>query len=356
MKGQGSLLLAALLLPGCGATAEPGAGSPAELPAPAPLAPSLGALPAPPPGTGDGFRSDFRRAFTHGLIIERDGERVEIAVLHLGLLQVRQGGALSAGDPLGAEPPLPLPLRVPAAAYPVELSHARFVDAQGRAEERIAAARLRLDAAPPVAWRWAGQYPLSSGIGAFLGPGAGDVLPERGARLHAAILEAVERDPAGGGLLAVAAEADLAFFPAGEGEGSVELYVGVDKDGHPVELIADFQVLVEPDEVEARVKDPAAWPPGILPAPVLEELGIELRRAHEGETIPTTGAPCWIAIDARSINRDARFGFPRVRAWDAEGRELELKTVTEGYRLWLPPPATPPAALAVVLQVGLKPL
>ena len=68
--------------------------------------------------------------------------------------------------------------------------------------------------------------------------------------------------------------------------------------------------------------------------------------------------PCWVAIDARSIARDPRIGFPRVECRDGEGRVLPIEPVTEGYRLWLPPPpdGLDVASLAVVLQMGVKAL
>jgi len=363
VRGPPSLLALALLLPGCGgSSAAPTPALDLESPAapPAIRFPTLGPLPAPPIGTGAGFRSDFVRAFTDGLQIERPGERIEVRVQAIGSLQLDEAGGLHAGDPMGPDLPLALPVRLPAAAYPVEISRARFQDADGRSEERVAAARVRFDAAAPVDWRWAGQFTLSSGLCAFLSPAAAQALSSASARLHAAILRAVEADPLAAELLATRGmgPTDLAFCPAGDGEGSVELYVGVDAEGNPVEVVADFLVLVEPDEAIATITKPAGWPPGILASPLLEELGIELRRAHPGETVPTTGAPCWMAIDARSIARDARIAFPRIQAWDADGQPVELVQTTEGYRIWLPEPpeAGAIARLEIVLRVGVKPL
>lgn len=363
MRGPTSLLALALLLPACGSSSSSApAGLDLDRPANPPETrfPSLGPLPAPPLGTGEGFRSDFVRAFTDGLMIEHGDEQVEIIVQSLGSLQFEEAGALLAGDPMGPDAPLTLPLRLPPAEYPMELSRARFHSPDGSVEERVAAARVRLDAAPPVQWRWAGQFSLSSGLCAFLAPTAARVFSTSAASLHAAILRAVEVDPLAAAVLPARASGptDLGWCPAGEGEGSVELYVGVDAEGHPVEVVADFLILVEPDEEIATFTRPAAWPPGILPSPSLEELGIELRRAHPGEAVPTTGAPSWIAIDARSIARDARIGFPEVRAWDADGNPIELTKTTEGYRIWLPEPHDPQAIarLEVVLRVGVKPL
>lgn len=363
VRGHPSLLALSLLLPGCeGRSAVPGA--PLELERPAAPSeirfPTLGPLPAPPIGTGQGFRSDFVRAFTDGLEIEREGERVEVRVQAVGNLHLAQAGGLLAGDPMGPDLPLALPVRLPAAEYPVEVSRARFLSAEDGDEEQVAAARVRFDTAAAVDWRWVGQFSLGSGLCAFLSPAAAQALGTASASLHSAILRAVEANPLGAELLATQAmgAADLAFCPAGDGEGSVELYVGVDAEGNPVEVVADFLVLVEPDEEIAAIPNPAGWPPGILPSPLLDELGIELRRAHPGESVPTTGAPCWMAIDARSIARDARIGFPRIRAWNADGEHIELIQTTEGYRIWLPEPAfaSSIARLEIVLQMGVKAL
>lgn len=362
-----SLAPLALLLAGCGSDAAPEAPAQLDLATGQPLravtltAPSLGPLPAPPKGTGEGYRTDFARAFTHGLVIEREGERVHVAVRELGTLAFEQAGPLLVDDPVGPDRPAELPVKLPPEQYPVQVSRVRIVPTDGGpAVEQIAAARILVGRGAPTAWHWIGQYATDSGLGAFLTPAADEALQARRDAITQRIVQALEADPAGAAVLATrpAAPADLAFFPAGPGEGSVEVYVGVDDQGHPVQVVADFLVLVEPDEVVVEIRDPTVWPPGLLPAPELEELGIELRRAHPGEAIPTTGAPCWIAIDARSIARDPRIGFPRVQCRDSGGRALPVEPVTEGYRLWLPPPPDEleVASLAVVLQMGVKPL
>ena len=362
-----SLAPLALLLTGCGSDASNEAPARLDLTTGQPLravtlaAPSLGPLPAPPTGTGDGYRTDFVRAFTHGLVIEGEEERIHVAVRELGALTVQEAGPLLASDPVGPDRPVDLPVKLPPEAYPVQVSRVRIEPRDGGAPvDQVAAARILLGRGAPTAWHWIGQYTTDSGLGAFLSPTAAEALQARRDALTQRIVQALEADPAGAALLATrpAAPTDLAFFPAGPGEGSVEVYVGVDDQGRPVEVVADFLVLVEPDEVVAEVRNPTIWPPGLLPAPELEELGIELRRAHADETIPTTGAPCWVAIDARSIARDPRIGFPRVECRDGDGRVLPLEPVTEGYRLWLPPPpdGLDVASLAVVLQMGVKAL
>lgn len=362
-----SLVSLALLLTGCGSPAPAAEPAQLDLATGQPLravalsAPSLGPLPAPPKGTGEGYRTDFARAFTHGLVIERDEERIHVAVRELGALAVDQAGPLLATDPVGPDRPVELPVKLPAEQYPVQVSRVRIEPRDGGAPvDQVAAARILVGRGAPTAWHWIGQYSTDSGLGAFLTPAAGEALQARRDAITQRIVQALEADPAGAAVLATrpAAPSDLSFFPAGPGEGSVEVYVGVDDQGRPAEVVADFLVLVEPDEVVAEVRDPMVWPPGLLPAPELEELGIELRRAHPGEAIPTTGAPCWIAIDARSIARDPRIGFPRVECRDLGGALLPVEAVTEGYRLWLPlpPEGLDVARVAVVLQIGVKPL
>lgn len=361
-----SLATLALLLTGCGSEA-PQQPVQLDLVTGQPVRtvvfnrPMLGPLPAPPMGTGMGYRSDFVRAFTDGLIIDLPGERITVSVRDAGTVTFSEPGPLMVDDPVGPDVPVELPLKLPAEQYPVEVSRVRIEPKDGSPPiEQIAAARILVESGTAVDWHWIGQYGLESGLGSFLAPTAAEAMRTRQDAITAAIVSALEDDPLAAQSIGTrpAFPADLCFFPAGVGEGSVEIYVGVDADGKPVEVVADFLILVEPEEIVAEIKDPGGWPPGHLPAPALEELGIIVRRAHPDEAIPTTGAPCWIEIDARSIARDPRIGFPRLKLRDADGTPLMMEPVTEGYMLWLQPPpdGLVIGQLAIVLQMGVKPL
>jgi len=323
--------------------------------------PMLGPLPAPPKGTGNGYRSDFVRVFTDGLKIDRPDEQITVSVRGVGAVVVAENGPLVADDPLGPDTPLKLPIKLVPEHYPVQVSRALIQPTDGsQGETLVAAARLLVGDGTPVLWHWIGQYTLHSGLGAFMSGSAANALVTRRDALVKAIVTAVQADPNIATSIPTrpAAPADLAFFPAGTGQGSVELYVGVDGSGLPVEVVADFLVLVEPEELVTRVEDPDDLAPGNLHLSGLNTLGIDLRKARPDEVVPLTGAPCWFFLDAQAIARDPRIGFPRIRCVDDQGRPVALLPTTEGYRLWLarPPDGVVVKALSVVIQLGVRSL
>jgi len=360
----------ALLLAGCGSE-EPatlsGVAPPAHtgpaLPVVPPLSvPLVGPLPAPPLATGDGWHTDFARAFTDGLVIERPEEKLRIEVAEAGELSFEEEDRVRVMDPLGVAEPVELPIRVPIGGYRIQVSRVHIVPRDGSAPgTEIAAARMIIGKGRAKTWRWVGDYAVDSGLGAFLSHRAAEALARRRPELAQRMANAVERDPLVAMVMATrpAAPTDLAFFPAGAGDRAAEVYVGLDAEGLGVEIVADFQVLLQPVEAVHLFQNPAIWPPGLLPEPELEALGIEVRRAHPGETVPATGAPVWIAIDARSIARDARMGFPRVQARDTAGDPVPIDIATEGYRIWVPMSSIEGkdiATLAVIVQIGVEPL
>ena len=359
----------ALLLTGCGNddSAAARSGSPIDtgvlLPSPAALdTPQVGPLPPPPLATGDGWHTDFTRAFTDGLVVERPEERLFIKVVDVGTVTLENDGPLVVMDPLGAADPLELPVRLPAGTYTVQVSRVRIALRDGSASvTQLAAARLLLGPGPVRTWHWVGEHAVDSGLSALLTREAARAVEQRRPAVERQMNTAISRDPLTAGAIPTrpAASADLAFFAAGTGDRPVEFYVGVDEEGRGVEVVADFGILLEPVESLHSFVDPASWPPGLLSKPDLDEMGIEVRRAHPHETVPSTGAPVWIAIDARSIARDPRRGFPRVEAMGVDGEPVPIEVVTEGYRLWIPMPRDQGQGirtLVLILQTGVQPV
>ncbi|MCB9781279.1 MAG: hypothetical protein H6742_22115 [Alphaproteobacteria bacterium] len=341
----------ALLLTGCGgeAAAESSSSS-ADAPA-TPAGVVLGPLPAPPLATGDGWHTDFARAFTHGLEIDHGDERITIAVDHLGDLQADDRRTVATADPDMEEPVAVLPLTVPQGRFRVELSRA-FVRARtgGDSVALAAAMRLRLGTGRATTWDWVAQITASEGRVALAlvdreTPGVTPIAPS-------AAVDGVT------GLTGPGGEA-LAFAAAGMGPGAYEVYVGRTAAGEAVEVVIDFRVLLEPTFTEAWLESPAHEPPGILTVPALDEVGVEVRRAQPDEVSATTGNPLWFVIDARQNRRDPRIGFPEVSATDEKGRPVEVRTGNEGFRLWVeePGPADPiPVRLRVAVRTGFTPL
>ncbi len=351
-----------LFLTGCGAQAEA-----EEAPTQATTGNrvTLGPLPAPPLNAGDGWHTDFRKAFTHGTVIDRPEESIHIEVLDIGRLQVEDEAMLAIGDPLAAHTAIPLPVRGPPGAYLVQVSKVliRAKDRTGQAE-RIACARIRLGEGRAESWRFAGSFGAEDGICAFMTDRACEILG-RGGRAGARhrIAMAASRDgfthatasstPEGDG------PPDVAWCHTGFGGNTYDIYVGLDAQGAPVEVVADFEILLEPVETQAIVEDPINEPPRILPLQILEDLGMTVRRAHPDERVPISDQPLWFEVDARENRRDPRLGFPEIRGEDADGRPVPIVTGNEGFKIWVTLPAEGqpvPDRLVFAVRTGFKTL
>lgn len=353
----------ALFLAGCGGETDVSeSSSPPPSPSSSGNRPTLGPLPAQPRSARPGQHTDFRKAFTTGKVIDLPGETIHIEAIQVGELELSEDGAVHAGNPLEVHTALPMPVRAPAGTYRVEVSHVliRAKDGSGQAEQ-IAASRVRLGKGRAVTWHWAGNFVASAGIGAWFCPAAAEALAQSAdSRLARRIEVAANRDALTHGMLSSDEDGgplDIAWCHTGVGEGSYDLYVGVDEEGTPVELVADYQILVEPEEVIVFIKDPAHEPPGILPFPELEALGITVRRTH-GDELTLSGKPMWFEVDAQANRRHPGLGFPEVIALDAEDKEIKLSQGNTGFKLWVAKPPEPDriARLAVAVRTGFKAL
>jgi len=281
------------------------------------------------------------------------------------------GPALLLGDPGWAKGALPLPLRLPRGSYRVQLSRVRCEDRiTAEVIERIAALRLRLVDAPAVRWVHIATVAVDTGAVALMGPLAhaalvteqkaaaqrytrrlqGDLVPEPTSTIEAHIQAILAGD-----LLAPLAVAtrprgpvDLVGCSSGFGEGSYEVFAGLDPAGLPVEVVIDFRVLVEPMEQVIIIPDPASLRPGPVRDAQLAALGIHAVRG--GPTEP------WLMVDCSALWDQAHLGLPEIRLEDEAGQPIEAPCSMQGGHFHLDLPRKVPARLRLVVPVGLRPL
>ncbi|RME26325.1 MAG: hypothetical protein D6798_06975, partial [Deltaproteobacteria bacterium] len=322
-------------------------------------------LPTPPLNTGDGWHTDFHKAFHHGHVIERPDETITIEVLSTGDLVLTHPSGLHVGDPIAAHTATALTLTLPPGRYPAQLSEVVIRARDGSAEATaIAASRIKLAEGRAVSWRFAGSFSTDDGIGAWMTDEAHEVLAQGGRDgARARIGLAASRDGLTNGLASSRYDGsgpqDVAWCLTGFGGGDYDVYVGLDADDRPVELVADFQVLLDPVEATGTIEDPYTEPPGIVSLPVLEDIGVTVRRAHDDETASLSGKPLWFEIDARQNRRDPRLGFPEVRGFAPDGQPVPLDVTNEGFRIQvaLPAPGEPiPTRIEVAVRVGFEPM
>lgn len=368
-------LLAALLLSGCGPRAgvetTPAAGSaPSPRALPATGRAELGRLPPPPPGTGEGLHTDFARAFQDGLVIERPEERLEITVHQGGRLEVGAGSVL-VGDPGYAPSLKTLPLTIPRGSYAVQVSQVRARSRRGEAGERVAAMRLLLGPAPARRWLYVDTIAVDSGSAALLTPSAAEVLAQEQARaqdLYRRRLQGEDVQPPPDSVdarLQAAFQADMmaavllqshlprgpvniAACSSGFGDGSYDVYVGLDESGVPVELVIDFRVLLDPVMAEVLIPDMDAVPVGPIPLGPLAEHG--LRAWRGGRYDP------WLLLDASALWNNPLYGAVQIEVESPEGRPLHADSTMQGGIHRLAAPQSPRPRLRIRVQVGVRPL
>jgi hypothetical protein len=146
-----------------------------------------------------------------------DETSLQFALADAGTLAVGNG-RIAAGDPQAEEAPAPFTQCVPNGAYPVTLARARF----DHGDERLAYARVLLDAAPAAHW-----YPALSAEqdARTLQPG-----------------EIFGMDVASGQACFASGDASVGFA-TGAGQGRYASYFGYDSAGRVVALVTDFAVV-----------------------------------------------------------------------------------------------------------------
>lgn len=363
----------ALLLSGCGQPAaleeSPSQAAPKRS-APPPSRPELGRLPSPPPGTGDGLHTDFRRAFQDGLRINRADESLQIRVHQGGRMEVGSG-VLLVGDPGYVSSLVELPLGLPKGSYPVQLSRVQALAHSGETVEQVAAMRLLLGERPAVRWLYLASVHVDTGSAALLTPTAAEVLKTQKAqtteRLRRRMQGEEVADPPdsidlrlqqgfGQDLMgAVLLQSHLPRGPvnfaacsSGFGDGSYDVYVGLDDGGIPAEIVIDFRVLLDPIVDEVLIPDMDVLPPGPIALGPLEGHGI---RAWKGGPYDP-----WLLLDASTIFADARFNGVEIQVQDPHGQRLHPDSTMQGGIHRLAPPGVAHARLHLRLQVGVRPL
>jgi hypothetical protein len=206
----------------------------------------------------EGLRSAFKaERFTF------EETSVQFSVAEAGRLVV-SSGKIAAGDALAEAAVQPFTQCVPNGRYPVLLAIARF----DGGDERIAYARVQLDAAPVANWYPAltatqdaralkpGEifgYGVESGSGSLLDPQAGSLLRSRldadaDGDYARTLLEAMQRtgQPACSWLEFRPDQSrpeNIICFAAGRGDGVFASYFGYSADGRVASLVTDFAVI-----------------------------------------------------------------------------------------------------------------
>jgi len=213
---------------------------------------------------------DLRQLFEPGRVLPSSAGSVTVSVVEAGRLRLPAGDVIAA-DPFAAADTPPLAVKLPPGDYPVRLCRLRYAASP---YEAIAAARLEVAEGDPVTWQLAlvagrrprrlapGEivgYPVDSGSGAFVSPGAallfGQRLARRGRldtgyiRQFSAALEA--NAPKGGGwanlVLDPASGLNMIVFQSGYGDGVYASYWGYAASGALVCLVTDFGLVGEDD-------------------------------------------------------------------------------------------------------------
>lgn len=138
-------------------------------------------------------------------------------------------------------------LTVPPGDYPLRLAVAKFQPNRYYPEgfERVAAAALRVNAAPTTGWTLAAKsLAVDAGTGCIFDlantaplielaqQADGDLEIVSDTLTNRYCLRPPDRDPA-----------LVAFFECGMGDGTYDLWVGLDERGKPSELLADLELL-----------------------------------------------------------------------------------------------------------------
>jgi hypothetical protein len=209
---------------------------------------------------------DLSQAFVEGRKVKHGQGEAVMTIKPVGTL-VMPTGRIVACDPLVSPEYEPFTLGVAPGRYPVLLSVAQL-----GTDQRVAYAMLRFAERDAARWEMAlipGQdvsqlaadhffgYPVDAGTGCFIDAEAARVLLERlkDEEYSERLIEEMDKNyvPTWSWLdecLDAATGANLIAFSSGWGDGAYASYFGYDEDGKVVNLITDFGVLFEDDNVE----------------------------------------------------------------------------------------------------------
>lgn len=290
------------------------------------------------------LHSPFAAAFAPGARLAHGSDGVIMMRNHLvGALAVPTGRIVVA-DPLTTdfdELPTPLGRLAPIGVFPVELAIARF----DNNDERVACARVRFADGPALRWELAGldeppsldvessAYGVDTGMGCFADATARGQVDDTSAAAWLAAIDARRVDTWTWHVVDLGG-ANVVMFSSGWGDGFYPSYWGLDAADNLVELVTDFEVLLDP--VHERIELPLPLPRGRLVHPRLSAHQITLRRPL-------------LSRGAAIVRGD------KVHKMElSDGSPVAAKHTLRGTRWTWKPPA-PDTRLYLCVVVGMKP-
>lgn len=288
--------------------------------------------------------SPFANAFRPGARFVQEGRGlVDVSTRVLGELKV-PSGRLCASDPFTTDfdgPAAGFARVAPTGVFPVEACVARF----DLGDERVACARVRFADAVAVRWEvatFAGQralaegevpgYGVDAGTGCFFDAEARGDVDEATGEAWIAAMEATRVDT-WCWHVAELGGANVVMFSSGWGDGFYTSYWGFDRDDRVVELVTDFEVLVE--AVSERFELALPLPRGKVEHPLLAKAGVTLRRPLLSSTTAILGGA----------------GGARVELSGGESVEMKWQGKEQHYT-WKR--AAPGSRLVVSVMVGMR--
>lgn len=230
--------------------------------------------------------SDFTAAFTPGTrFADDDGDVIEVSPRVIGELDV-PSGRLCVCDPLTSsfEELAPLAREAPTGTFPVEVAIARMANG----DLRVACARVRFDAAtqattwepalvegqPPPGEDEVPGYGVDAGMGSFLDAVARASFDEATTDAWLAALERNSVDTWTSHVAGIG-KANVVMCSSGWGDGFYASWWGLSAEGHVVELVTDFEVLLGPVRETFELQLPLAS--GAVKHPLLVKHGVTLK-------------------------------------------------------------------------------
>lgn len=279
--------------------------------------------------------SPFANAFRPGTRFVQEGRGlVDVSTRVLGELTV-PSGRLCASDPFttGFDGPAGAFARAaPTGVFPVEVCVARF----DQGDARVACARVRFADAEAVRWEvatFAGQralaegevpgYGVDAGTGCFYDAEARGDVDEATGEAWLAAMRANGVDT-WSWHAAELGGANVVMFSSGWGDGFYTSYWGVDGGGRVVELVTDFEVLVE--AVSERFELPLPLPRGKIEHPLLAKAGVTLKRPLLSGTTAILGGAGGARVELSG-------GEPVEMKWQGNERHYTWKKAAPGSRL-----------------------
>lgn len=279
----------------------------------------------------ENLQLDIPSLFTEGREVTPFGDPVPLHVVRLGEITCGSGVLTVADFGWIKDNHAPLIHRVPAGTYPVEVSEAGGTNV---------ALRLLLSEAPPVSWHPAERTNGTHVVGVDAGNVAivdfGSLATCEARQVETLYQQGVVDTTEGHGSVFSLTDAtpDAVAVHSGKGDGAYPCYWGVAADGALTQLVIDFAVLIEQDELTVTVP----WVPGRVEAEEL--IDCELEVGHDDGTY--------------TITHNGDVDNFRVLAPDKtlliDGHRLGLRVTNGSHsQTWEPEPLPPPGSTMEVI-------